>query len=132
MMRNIYIAYSMTNAEVSAAAMLELAQWFRKIKRYKVHEPVYELFTEALAVKTIQRLDQCTHVVADLSETSHGVGFEVGYAFSKGKKIYIVANESERNRLSKFITSVFGEILYYKEGKDLIETFNGIITSRRF
>ncbi|BEH09896.1 hypothetical protein GSUET_15080 [Geobacter sulfurreducens subsp. ethanolicus] len=130
-MRYIYLAYPMTTAETTAAAMLELGQWFRKMKRYKVHEPVYELFTEALAEKTIERLDQCSHIVADLSQTSHGVGFEVGYAFSKGKKVYIVANLTERDKLSKFITSLFGDIIYYKDGKDLIQIFDSIISSKK-
>ena len=101
-MRHVYMAFSMTGQNGAVAPMKALACWLRKFKKYKVFEPKYELFPEMLAKQAISRLDSSFLVIADVTHPSNGVGFEIGYAFSKDKSVIIVAQEGGTSKLSKF------------------------------
>jgi len=119
-LNRVYIAYPMSNRNSDISDMDKLASWFRK-KKYRVFSPHSRLFPDILAENTIHNLEFCPLIVADVSFASHGVGFEIGYAFSQGKKVIIVARRSENQNVSKFIQSFCNDIIYYDCGRDLIE-----------
>jgi len=64
-------------------------------------------------------LDKADCLIADISEASHGVGFEIGYFFAKAKKIIIVAKENSKRQVSRFFLNLFPGIIFYKNYDDL-------------
>ena len=113
-MKNIYFAYPMTNGNKYINELNRLIDWLSK-KKFNISHPGFLLFPELLVTETIKAIDKSDIVIADISSYSHGVGFEIGYAYAKNKKIILVANINERNTVSKFITSIFPEVLFYSD-----------------
>ncbi|MCU0289238.1 MAG: nucleoside 2-deoxyribosyltransferase [Acidobacteria bacterium] len=128
---NVYLAYSVTNkeGESNLTQMKRLREWLVS-KNYNVFNPTPKLFQEKIANDALERLDEADIIVADLSRYSHGVGFEVGYAFAKEKKIVLIAEENSRKKVSKFLKGVFESIIFYGNTEQLIYGVEKMLESR--
>lgn len=124
-MRNIYIAYSITNAQKTTDAIFELVYWLRK-RKYKVTTPTLILIPDTLAENAVNAIINADIVIADLSNYSHGVGFELGYAYALKKKIITVANARSANTISLFMNGLFPRTIYYTDANNLIENVSKI------
>ena len=58
--------------------------------------------------KMLSELDACDALLIEGSETSFGIGIEAGYARAKGKKVYVVHDDSmEESRTLKGVSDVY-------------------------
>lgn len=64
-------------------------------------------------------------LVADVSRLSHGVGFEIGWAASKGKPITVLCREDKYEGLSNMIKG-FGGTVYSFPGKYKLHFWRGL------
>ncbi len=117
-MRKVYLAHAMTNRD-SVAPMDALVVWLKQ-HRCRVTHPKYALFREELALATLEAIRASDVLVADVSTYSHGVGFELGYAYALGKKAIVVAHASAGSPVSEFIKGLYPELVYYQHATDLI------------
>lgn len=129
-MKNIYLAYSMTNGNQDINKINTLISWLKK-KRYKVSKPSYILFPDLLVSGSLKSIEQSDVVIADLTLYSHGVGFEVGYAYALKKNIIVISSISAKNKISKFLLGLFPEIIFYQDGIDLITEISHRLNSFR-
>lgn len=53
--------------------------------------------------RDISWIDDCDFLFAEVSKTSLGVGYELGYAEAKGKKVYCVYDKGKVGRLSAML-----------------------------
>ena len=53
--------------------------------------------------RDISWIDDCDFLFAEVSKTSLGVGYELGYAEAKGKKVYCVYDKNKVARLSAML-----------------------------
>ena len=118
---NVYLAYSVTNnkGESNLPQINHLREWLVS-KNYSVSNPSPKLFQEMIANDALANLEKADIIVADLSKYSHGVGFEVGYAFAKEKNVVLIAKENSRKMVSKFLKGVFDNIIFYENTEQLI------------
>lgn len=119
-MKSIYLAYSVTNGDSFSLDKNELFSFLKK-KKFKIIEPNPALFPELIANNTLDALKEAEVVIGEVSVYSHGVGFELGYAYSLNKKIIIIAKSICRDNISNFIKGIFPNILYYENYSDLCE-----------
>jgi nucleoside 2-deoxyribosyltransferase len=117
-MRRIYFAHAMTNCD-SAAPVGALVTWLKQSK-WRVTHPTYVLFTEELARATLEAIRAADVVIADVSTYSHGVGFELGFAYALGKKTIVVAHEAPGVRVSEFIRGLYPTMVCYRDEAELI------------
>lgn len=116
----IYIAHSMTNGHSNIQIINKLADWLR-IYGYNIEQPTeLSVFHDFLAKKSVNMINDIDLIIADISNYSHGVGFELGYAFALKKRIVIICHESSKNTISKFFVGLFPNIIFYKNEDDLI------------
>jgi nucleoside 2-deoxyribosyltransferase len=125
-MKQIYLAYSMTNSSQYLAGISALADSLKSIG-YKVTRPGYELFPEFVVERTLCNISNADVVIADLSLSSHGVGFELGFAYSMNKKVILISEAANREGISKFVSAVFGEVFFYENSEELINYILGIL-----
>lgn len=118
-MKIVYTAHSMTNGHQNLDKVNTLISWLRK-ERYKVAQPSYVLFPDLLASGALESIKQSDIVIADVTVYSHGVGFELGYAYALKKDIIVISSISAKNKVSKFLLGLFPEIIFYYDGNDLI------------
>lgn len=117
-MRKVYLAHAMTNLD-TVAPMDALVVWLKQ-HRCRVTHPKYALFREELALATLEAIRASDVLVADVSTYSHGVGFELGYAYALSKKAIVVAHASAGSPVSEFIKGLYPELVYYQHATDLI------------
>ena len=109
----------MTNGNQNLDKVNTLISWLKK-KRYKVSQPSYILFPGLLASGSLKSIKQSDIVIADVTVYSHGVGFELGYAYALKKDIIVISSISAKNQVSKFLLGLFPEIIFYHDGADLV------------
>lgn len=109
----------MTNGNQNVYKVNTLISWLKK-KRYKVSKPGYTLFPELLATGSLKSVKQSDIVIADVTVYSHGVGFELGYAYALKKDIIVISSISAKNKVSKFLLGLFPEIIFYHDGDELV------------
>ena len=128
----IYLAYSVTNKRGGSnlPQLTQLREWLVS-KNYSVFNPTPKLFQEIIADDALENLEDADIIVADLSKYSHGVGFEVGYAFAKEKNIVLVAQKNSEETVSKFLKGVFESILFYENTEQLISGVEKMLKSRK-
>ncbi len=118
-MKVVYIAHSMTNGSKHVNKINALITWLKK-KRYKVSQPNYALFPDVLAAGALTAIERSKIVIADVTVYSHGVGFEIGYAYALKKDIILIANISAKDKVSKFLFGLFQEVIFYHDEDELI------------
>lgn len=118
-MNTIYIAHSMTNGKQNLDEIKALITWLWKMK-FTIFQPTNSKSPDLLASQAVDAIAKADLVIGDVSVYSHGVGFELGYAFALKKEIIVVANVLAKDRLSKFILGLFPEIIFYQDEMDLI------------
>jgi len=118
-MKTIYVAHSMTNGQNDTQDIDALLQWLHK-NGHSIVFPNYALFHDMLASQALESIKNANIVIADVSNYSHGVGFEIGFAYSLKKDVIIIANNSVKDKISKFILGLFPDIIFYKSKEDLI------------
>jgi len=118
-MKIVYIAHSVTNGNQDLDKVNTLAAWLKK-KRYKVLQPSEVLFPDFLAPGALKAIKQSDIIIADVTIYSHGVGFELGYAYALHKDIIVVSSITAKDHISKFLIGLFPEIIYYKDNSDLL------------
>ena len=80
--------------------------------------------------RDVSWIDEADLVVAEVSVTSLGVGYEIGYAEAKGKKIICLYEEVEGKRLSAMLTGNKNvSVLSYKGLDDLKSKLGTFIKS---
>jgi nucleoside 2-deoxyribosyltransferase len=121
-MKNIYIAYSVTNGNQDVEIIKGLIDWLDENGFDIIHPFDIALFQDYLAEKSIKYINTSDIIIADISTYSHGVGFELGYAYSRKKQIVVICNENVREKISKFIIGLFPNIIYYSTQTELIES----------
>lgn len=85
---------------------------------------------EAIYVRDVSWIDEADIVVAEVSVTSLGVGYEIGYAEAKGKKIICLYEEMEGKRLSAMLSGNKSfSVLTYKGLDDLKSKLGTFIKS---
>lgn len=128
----VYLAYSVTNkkGESNLPQLNQLCEWLVS-KNYSVFNPTPKLFQERIADDAMENLDDADIIVADLSKYSHGVGFEVGYAFAKEKNVVLIAKENSKKTVSKFLKGVFDSIIFYENTEQLISGVEKMLKSRK-
>lgn len=109
----------MTNGNQKPNELNTLISWLKK-KRYKVSKPSYILFPGLLASGSLKSIKQSDIVIADVTVYSHGVGFELGYAYALKKDIIVISSVSAKNQVSKFLLGLFPETIFYHDGVDLV------------
>jgi hypothetical protein len=119
-MKTVYVAYAMTHGTEPLGEVVDLAHWL-KAKRLRVLQPSYHLFADDLAASALKAVDESDVVIADVSCRSHGVGFEIGYAFAARKEVILIARQSAKAQVSKFLSGLFPRIIFYSEAKELIQ-----------
>ena len=129
-MKQIYIAYSMTNSRQDISVIEKLVEWLNK-KQYKIIRPSYFLFPDSVIKEALKSISSADLIIADVSEYSHGVGFEIGYSFALGKKIVIICNISSKKAVSGVIRGLFQRIIYYHSSEELIEELSTELKSRK-
>jgi nucleoside 2-deoxyribosyltransferase len=125
-MKTIYFAYAMTHGTDSLNEVNELIEWLRD-KRIRVCAPAYSLFPDVLAAGALKAMDEADLVIADVSSRSHGVGFEVGYAFANRKPVILIAKASARAHVSKFLLGLFPQIVFYPNSHELVQSVAGLL-----
>jgi len=115
----VYLAYAVTNGHPGRRCMCDLAHWLRE-HRYKVTEPSACLLPEILVDGAIAALDEANILIADISAYSHGVGFEIGYAYARDKKVIVTCSAGEYEKTSQFILGLFSDIIIYENGDALV------------
>lgn len=115
----IYIAHSVTNRaskrRIIRALIAHLSEKCRVVRPRRLSS------NKMLAATAIRALRQMDLMIADVSTCSHGVGFELGYAYVLKKRIIIICNVGAKQKVSRFILGVFRRILFYEDGEDLIK-----------
>lgn len=114
----IYFAHAVTNAD-SFAIDINFLYSFLKKKKIQIIKPDPVLFPELLVKSTLKAISAADLIIADVSIYSHGVGFEIGYAYAKNKLIVVIANKQYKQKISNFIKGLFSEIIYYENINDL-------------
>jgi nucleoside 2-deoxyribosyltransferase len=117
-MKTIYIAYSVTNKDPDVEeTMSAIISWLSD--HHSVMRPQKSSSAGLLAKNAIECLNRSDLIIADVTVYSHGVGFELGYAYALKKDIIVVANLSAKNNISQFIQGLFPEIVYYQNLNEL-------------
>jgi nucleoside 2-deoxyribosyltransferase len=77
---------------------------------------------KAIRDRDIQWIEECDVMVAETTNPSLGVGYELAYAEHIGKPV-IILHRTNQNQLSAMIvgTDYFDSIYYYEEIEDAIE-----------
>ncbi len=127
-MKRVYFAYSMTNSSQYLDKIHTLADSLED-QGLKVTQPSFNLFPELVVQRTLNEIQKSDLVIADLSVCSHGVGFELGYAYSLNKKVILIAESEMRNSISKFIHEVFEDVLFYSSSYDLLQQISDLLSS---
>lgn len=77
---------------------------------------------EDIYSRDVAWIDEADVVVADVSVTSLGVGYEIGHAEAKGKKIICLYQQEDGKRLSAMIAGNKKVVLIiYKDGEEAKE-----------
>jgi nucleoside 2-deoxyribosyltransferase len=118
-MKSVYIAHSVTNAHHNMDNVSSLVSWLKQ-KKFKIIRPEHLLFADIIASEAIQSIERADLIIADVSAYSHGVGFELGYAYSLKKHIILISHCSSKDKISKFLTALFPAMIYYKNADDLL------------
>jgi len=122
----VYLAHSVTNVAGTRSSLIELVTWLR-IHGFAVTEPHPGLRQADLAATTLRRVDDADVLIADVSEYSHGVGFEIGYMYSLGKPVILICRIQNQNRVSPFVLSVCPKIIFYETCSQLISGIGEIL-----
>lgn len=121
-MNMIYIAHSMTNGQKDIEPVHKLIDWLKLKKKYNVDHPYdISIFHNYLADKSLKIINKMDIIIADVSNYSHGVGFELGYACASNKKIIVICNIKTKDNVSKFLIGLFPDMIFYENENDLIK-----------
>ena len=127
-MKQVYLAYAMTNSSQYLDKINALADFLRN-EGLKVIQPSFSLFPELVVQRTMNEIQKSDLIIADLSICSHGVGFELGYSYSLNKGVILMVESEKQNSVSKFIYEVFNTIVIYTDSKDLVQKIKSLIYS---
>jgi len=114
----VYIAHAVTNKNAAGRPLETLVAWLSS-EGHTLTEPKPHLHPGSWAHEAIKGIDTCELLLADVSTYSHGVGFEIGYAYAKRKRLMITAFKSAR--ISLFLQSLFPELCVYSTAEELVE-----------
>ena len=126
-MKVIYVAHSMTDYKGNLNGLEALLSWLIK-NNYKVIRPVYALFSEFLVKQALQSIKGADIIIADITNQSHGVGFEIGYAYALEKEIVTIASDTSREKISRFILGLFPDTIFYENNDDLLSKISKRLT----
>jgi hypothetical protein len=119
-MKSVYICHSMTNSGQNLELIDKLITWL-KLKKHRIIRPKYNLFPDMVASDTLDTIELADLIIGDVTVYSHGVGFELGFAYAMNKKIIVIAHESAKEKVSRFIVGLFPRIIFYSDENQLIE-----------
>jgi hypothetical protein len=117
-MKIIYLAHSVTNGGQNLQKIRALISCLEK-RKSTIIQPTPNLFPDTLADVSLKAIEKSDCVIADITTYSHGVGFELGYAYALGKDIVVICDVCAKGRVSKFILGLFPNIIFYDNQADL-------------
>ena len=117
-MKTIYLAYPVTSGD-HKLPHIHFAISHLKKKNTIVIQPSYHFFPDILASTTLQGIEKSDCIIADVTTYSHGVGFELGYAYALGKNILVICQLRAKEKVSKFILGLFPNMIFYSDQQDL-------------
>jgi 2'-deoxynucleoside 5'-phosphate N-hydrolase len=92
------------------------------------HMGEHQTAPEAVYSRDVAWVDESDFFIAEVTKPSLGVGYELGYAESKGKKILCLYRETEGRRLSSMISGNKNfQTVIYKDISELLEIFNNFL-----
>jgi len=117
-MKTIYLAHSVTNGGQNLQKIRDLISYLKKRKSIVI-QPTSNLFPDNLADISLKSIEKSDCVIADITTYSHGVGFELGYAYALRKDIVVICDVCAKDRVSNFILGLFPNIIFYNNQADL-------------
>jgi nucleoside 2-deoxyribosyltransferase len=138
---NIYFACSITGGRQDQAAYAALVTALLEdghtvptssLARPEVLEQEEILSPEEVYARDVAWIESCDILIAEVSTPSHGVGYEIGYALSKGKQVLCCHRRGKR--ISKMISGNQDHRLHTRQYSSEVElvhitrTFLGNIT----
>ena len=117
-MKTIYLAHSVTNGDQNLQKIRALISCLEK-RKSMIIQPTSNLLPDTLAAVSLKSIEKSDCVIADITTYSHGVGFELGYAYALGKDIVVICEVCAKDRVSKFILGLFPNIIFYNDQADL-------------
>ena len=108
---NIYFACSITGGRQDEAAYAALVTALLEdghavptasLARPEIMEQEGRLSPEEVYARDTNWIESCDALIAEVSTPSHGVGYEIGYALSKGKPVLCCYRQGRR--VSKMIS----------------------------
>jgi len=114
----IYLAHSVTNGGQNLQKIHTLISWL-KDEKFVVIQPTSNLVPNSLAADSLQSIEKSDCVIADITTYSHGVGFELGYAYALKKSIVVICDVYAKNKVSKFLLGLFPSMIFYNDQADL-------------
>ena len=125
-MKKIYLASALTKAPKDYKSMIEELR-----SKIKTQHQVFDYFglgtgeSQDVYEHDINCIDQSDLVVAEISHPALGVGFEIGYALSKHKKVLGIAKEGMVvGRMIRGITDPNFSFRTYKNTDEILELIN--------
>ena len=84
---------------------------------------------EYIYKRDVRWVDESDIVIAEITRPSLGVGYEIGYAESKGKKIICLYREIEPNKKvsAMILGNSYINVKKYSDYKELVEFFETIL-----
>ncbi len=84
-----------------------------------------KLTNEEIYIKDIHWINESDVIIAEVTQPSLGVGYELGYSEAHGKKILVLYREQEGKRLSVMVSGNNNmNLCIYKDVSELQEIFN--------
>ena len=91
----------------------------------KVNELGQGMSPEEICQRDLDWITMADVLVADVSRISHGVGFEIGWAASKGKPVTVLCREDKYDGLSNMLKG-FGGTVYSFPGEYKLHSWRGL------
>ncbi len=134
----VYFAGSITGGRDDQEIYLEIINYLKEKKMNVLTEHLADknlssygetkLTSKEIFKRDVEWIKDADLLIAEVTQVSLGVGYEIGFAESLEKKIICLYREKEGERLSAMIDGNENvKIIKYKELKDLNEKLNEII-----
>ena len=67
--------------------------------------------------RAFAEIDACDILVAEFSEKGVGLGIEAGYAYAKGKPVYVIAREG--SEISETLEGIAKQVIFYTDPSEI-------------
>lgn len=125
-MKKVYFAGSITGGrrDVDAYKLIveRLQKHFNVLSEFVASKDKEVLSDAKIYERDVALIRECDFLFGEVSIASHGVGYEIGYAESLNKPIYLVANKTLTSRVSAMLTGNSKvHLFYYSDIEEVFE-----------